>query len=258
MREAENSLERIRNQINLNSGNESKLNRFGDTFFDTYQSSFQPINLPNMQSDYVLDVGDQLTIQLVGQSRRNKDIRSAIKRDGSILIPDVGKVFLAGLRLDQAFSLIENKISESLIGVEAFSSLTALRDINVLVVGNIVNPGIYTLAGGSNPLALINAAGGINENGSYRKIIHKRSGKIISEIDLYDVFISGDISVLGELRSGDSLVIEPSLNQVRISGGVSTAAIYEIKESERITDLFRFSGLKTNSNLSSIFSLKKV
>ena len=41
--------------------------RFGDNIFDMMQSTFMPINEPNFDSSYVLDFGDTLEIQLIGQ-----------------------------------------------------------------------------------------------------------------------------------------------------------------------------------------------
>ena len=46
-----------------------------------------------------------------------------------------------------------------------------------------MSPGIFTLGGGSNVLTALNVAGGIAENGSYRKIEHKRGGETIQVID---------------------------------------------------------------------------
>ena len=66
-----------------------KRNRFGDNIFDTMQSSFMPINEPNLDSSYILDFGDTLELQLIGQ--KNSIDNLAIKRDGSINIPEIGK-----------------------------------------------------------------------------------------------------------------------------------------------------------------------
>ena len=40
---------------------------FGYEFFDTMQSSFMPTNEPNLDASYILDFGDVVEIQLVGQ-----------------------------------------------------------------------------------------------------------------------------------------------------------------------------------------------
>ena len=81
-----------------------KSERFGSNFFDKMQSSFMPINEPNLDSSYILDFGDSLQIQLVGQKNSMEEF--LINRDGSISIPEIGKVFLAGISLDDANTLI--------------------------------------------------------------------------------------------------------------------------------------------------------
>ena len=43
--------------------------RFGDNFFKSIQTTFMPINEPNMDASYVLDFGDAITLQLVGQQQ---------------------------------------------------------------------------------------------------------------------------------------------------------------------------------------------
>ena len=99
----------------------SEFDVFGKKFFDTMQSSFMPINEPNLDSSYIMDFGDQIEVQLIGQ--KDSVETYYIKRDGSINIPDVGKIILSGLSLDDASSLIKAKVLNSFIGTEAFISL---------------------------------------------------------------------------------------------------------------------------------------
>ena len=66
----------------------------------------------------------------------------------------------------------------------AIVTLKTVRDIQVLVTGNSKFPGIYTLGGYSTVLHAISSAGGINEGGTYRNILHKRNGEVIYMIFL--------------------------------------------------------------------------
>ena len=225
--------------------------RFGAKIFDMMQTSFMPINEPNFDSSYVLDFGDNLEIQLIGQ-KRSID-RIAIKRDGSISIPDIGKVFVSGLSLGSANELIKNKISNAYIGTEAFVTLVNIRDIQVLVTGNAYNPGIYTLNGNSNLLHALSMAGGIDKNGSYRHIDLIRNDIVISSLDLYDVFIDGK-SIIGQrLRSGDSILIRPARSLASISGAVKRPATYELKPEETLLDLFNYgNGYSPSANESTL------
>ena len=56
---------RLTSDESLRLGEDLKL--FGSNFFNTFQTSFMPINEPNPEPSYVLDIGDVLKIQLVGQ-----------------------------------------------------------------------------------------------------------------------------------------------------------------------------------------------
>ena len=212
---------------------------FGSDFFDVMQTSFMPINEPNLDSSYVLDFGDVLEIQLIGQ----KDLidNYSINRDGSINLPDIGRINLSGLSLNDASNLIKAKVSSAYIGTEAYISLKNIRDINVLIVGNAYNPGIYTLNGNSNMLHAISMAGGINDIGSYRNINLIRSGEVIDTLDIYEVLVFGKYNFSKGLRSGDSIVVGPREKIVSIESGVMRPAAYEIKSNETFDDLLKYS-----------------
>jgi protein involved in polysaccharide export with SLBB domain len=228
-----------------------KSNRFGDNIFNMMQSSFMPINEPNFDSSYVLDFGDTLQIQLVGQENSIDEL--SIKRDGSINIPEIGKVSVAGLSLESASSLIKTKISNAYIGIEAFVTLVNIRDIQVLITGNAYNPGIYTLNGNSNLLHALSMAGGINDNGSYRKIDLIRNDEVINSIDLYDIFINGKSGFGGRLRSGDTILVRPFIKIVNLSGAVKRPGLYELKEGNNFGDLINYGlGFSDNADLSSL------
>ena len=213
-------------------------NRFGSKIFNMMQTSFMPINEPNFDSSYVLDFGDTLEIQLVGQQNSIDEL--SIKRDGSINISEIGKLSVAGLTLESASSLIKNKISNAYIGIEAFVTLVNIRDIQVLITGNAYNPGIYTLNGNSNLLHALSMAGGIDENGSYRQIELIRDNVVINSIDLYDIFIHGKSGFGQRLRSGDSILIKPTNELIALTGAVKRPGVYELTSDEDYSDLFAY------------------
>ena len=222
-------------------------NRFGAQIFDMMQTSFMPINEPNFDSSYILDFGDTLEIQLIGQ--KNSIDELSIKRDGSINIPEIGKISVAGLSLDEVSLLIKNKIDNAYIGIEAFVTLTNIRDIQVLITGNAYNPGIYTLNGNSNILHALSMAGGIDDNGSYRQIELIRDDKVINTMDLYDIFIHGKSGFGQRLRSGDSILIKPSNKLITISGAVKRPGVFELTPGQNFSDLFAYAnGFSPSAN----------
>lgn len=225
---------------------------FGSDFFRTYQSTFMPINEPNLSSSYILDFGDVLEIQLVGQKNIIESYQ--IKRDGTISLPEIGKINLLGLSLSDASSLIKAKINSSFIGTDAFISLTNVRDINVLVSGNAYNPGIYTLGGNTNLLHALAVAGGINENGSYREVNLIRDGKIIEVLDMYDIFITGTYNSNTTLQTGDVIFVKPVKKIISIDGAVKVPAKYELLDNQYLSTVIDYaSGLSVDADLDNIF-----
>lgn len=247
-------LERRLSIGDLSSGADLEL--YGSDFFNTFQTTFMPINEPNPDSGYSLDVGDILNIQLIGQKESIDDY--LINGDGSISVPDVGKIMVAGLTISEASELIKSRINTAFIGTEVFTSLSEIRDVNVLVTGNAKNPGIYTLTGNSNILHAVSSAGGISEFGSYREINLIRDDEIIETLDVYDLLINGRYNLKKRLRSGDVIFVEARKNIVTIDGAVFRPAKYEVHENQNLYSIIEYAnGIKRTADRENI-SLERI
>ena len=226
----------------LNSGEDLKVSEdlklYGSDFFNTFQTSFMPINEPNPDSGYMLDIGDVLQIQLVGQDSYID--KFSINSDGAVSLPDIGQIIIAGLSLNEASQLIKSKVNSAFIGTEAFINLAEIRDVNILVTGNAQNPGIYTLTGNSNILHAISASGGISEFGSLREINLLRDNIIIETLDVYDLLIEGQYNLKKRLRSGDVIFVEARKNIVSIDGAVNRPAKYEVSNEHNLSNIIKY------------------
>lgn len=229
---------------------------FGKNFFNTFQTSFMPVNEPNPNSSYVLDVGDVLKIQLTGQ--KNYIDNLIINGDGSVNVPDIGRVIVAGLTLSSASDTITTKITEAFISTEVYITLGRIRDVNILVTGNANKPGIYTLSGNSNILHALTVAGGISDQGSMREINLIRDNKVIESLDMYDLLIDGRYNIKKRLRSGDVVFVESIKNIVTIDGAIKRPAKYEVKNNQNLLQVFEYAnGMKQTADIRNI-SLERV
>lgn len=230
---------------------EDEVFRFGTEVFKLMQTTLMPINEPNFDGKYILDFGDVVEIQLVGQRSLIEELK--VERDGSISISELGKVFISGLSLADASALIKAKVNDSYIGVEAFVTLVNVRDIQVIVAGNVFSPGPYSLNGNSNIFHALSVSGGPSEFGSFREIKLLRDGEVLEVIDLYDTFIYGKPSFGTRLRSGDLVFVSPSINIASVTGAVKRPGIYELKNDENFSDLVFFAnGLTSEADLKDI------
>lgn len=225
---------------------------FGYNFFDTIQTSFMPINEPNLGEEYILDFGDVLEVQIIGQ--KDSIETYAIKRNGSINIPDIGIVKLSGLSLNEASRFIKAKVADAFIGTEAYVTLSEIRDINILISGNAFNPGIYTLNGNSNILHALSMAGGINKYGSYRNILHLRNNEVIGKLDIYNLLINGKYNFEKNLKSGDVVFVDTVGNLVEVMGAFKRPGFYELSDDEPLSQaLFFANGISKNADLTNIY-----
>jgi len=234
--ETVNSWENFKKQQSL----ENKSERYGLKLFNTMQSSFMPLNEPNFGNNYIIDYGDSVSINTFGS--KNLSYLADVKRDGTILVEEIGSLMVAGLNFEQVTDLITKKYQMAFIGLNVVVSLAAIRDINILVTGNVAFPGIYTLSGNSNILQALNIVGGITENGTLRNITLKRNNQDDQSIDLYDALLLGNIDNIPFLMSGDSIHIGSVTNLVRAGYGFNKTAVFELKQNETFNDLAKYAG----------------
>ncbi len=216
------------------------LERFGMDVFANAPSTFTPTMDIAIPEHYILGVGDQLSIQIYG--KENSEHILPITREGTILIPDVGPVKIAGLAFTEMKNFLSERIKQSIIGVNVVVSLAELRSMRIFVLGDAYKPGPYTLSSLSSVTHAIFAAGGVSDIGSLRNIEVKRAGKIVQTVDLYDLLINGDSSSDILLQSGDVVFIPSQSRSVSILGEVRRPAIYEIKADEDYNAIIEMAG----------------
>jgi protein involved in polysaccharide export with SLBB domain len=214
---------------------------FGTEFFANTPGTFAPILNSPVPSDYPLGPGDELMIR--GWGTIDIDYRATIDRNGTITIPTVGSVPLAGVKAGDAETVIRGAVARLYKGVTVTVGFGQLRGITVYVVGQANRPGTYTVSSLSTLVTALFASGGPNANGSMRHVQVKRGGKVVSELDLYAFIAKGDKSADVKLLDGDTIFIPPAGGFVALTGKVNTPAIYELKNgSDTVASLLDLSG----------------
>jgi len=214
---------------------------FGAGFFESAQSQFAPIGGGPLPADQPLGPGDELLIR--GTGTIDIDYRATIDRNGTISIPTVGTVVLAGVKAGSAEGVIRAAVARLYKGVNVNVTFGQLRSMTVYVVGQAKRPGTYTVSGLSTLVTTLFASGGPTANGSMRRVQVKRAGKTVGELDLYAFIAKGDKSGDIKLQDGDTIVIPPAGGFVALVGKVNAPAIYEIKgNGDTIESLLELAG----------------
>jgi protein involved in polysaccharide export with SLBB domain len=213
---------------------------YGDSLFRQVPSTFAPLREVNVTPDYVLGPGDQLVIRIWGQVNFNAQL--TVDRSGSIYLPQVGEVHVAGLPYAQVKEHLHDALGHIYKSFDLDVQMGQLRSIQVFVVGQARRPGTYTLSSLSTLVTALFATGGPSVQGSLRDIQLRRNGQTITSFDLYDLLILGDMSKDAPLLPGDVIYIPPVGPQVAVAGDVHVPAIYELKGSTTVDQALHFAG----------------
>ena len=217
------------------------LPNFGSTFFAAAAEGFAPVDNVPVSADYTVGPGDEVVLRAWGSI--DVDYRSSVDRNGMLNLPKVGSFNVAGVKASELEKHLRAQIGRLYTNFNLSVSLGQLRAVKVFVVGPAQRPGVYSLASQSTLLSAVVAAGGPAPNGSMRKVLLRRDGKVVSELDVYDFLVQGDKSKDLQLAAGDVVVFQPAGARVALNGALDTPAIYELKAAqEPLGDVLRYGG----------------
>lgn len=208
---------------------------FGASLFRNSPSTFAPLDMTPVPSNYIIGPGDELRIRVWGQVSFQSNLR--VDRSGEVFLPHVGPVHVAGL----PFSGLDGQLRAAIGRVYRNFDLTVdvgqIRAIQVYVAGQARRPGVYTVSSLSTLVDALFASGGPSAQGTLRHIELRRSGSLVTEIDLYELLTKGDKSKDVHLASGDIIFIPPVGPQVAVTGSVRNPAVYELRPNESLGDV---------------------
>ena len=220
---------------------------FGYNVFGGGPDSFQPSTPGPVDEGYVVGPDDELRLTVWGATEFQYELRVDI--EGRTNIPNIGLVTVAGKTLKELRTSLKLRLAQSYAGLvktppTIFMDLTVTRykPIEIFVLGEVSNPGAYTVTSNVTLFNVLYAVGGPTTAGSLRDVRIIRNGRVLRSIDFYDLFLEGMLAKNIPLLNNDRIFIPPRNNEIIIQGPVKRAAIYELKDGEGFEDLLRFAG----------------
>jgi protein involved in polysaccharide export with SLBB domain len=221
---------------------------FGLDVFRTGSSRFEPAVAGPVDGGYKLGAGDVLAILLTGAVELAHTLE--VSREGFVVVPQVGQVFVNSLTLDQATRVLQQRLSRSYAGVgtgpgaatQLFVSVARLRTNQIFVLGDVVQPGSYQVPAAGTMLTALYAAGGPTVNGSLRQVLLRRRGEVVATLDAYDYLVRGDASHDVRLEQGDVLFVPRHQRRVLLGGAIGRPGWYEAKAGESVADVIEAGG----------------
>ena len=213
---------------------------YGANLFVNVPDTFAPVMHIPVTPDYVIAPGDELLIRTWGQV--NLNLHLVVDRTGSVYIPQVGEIRVAGLQFGELEGFLKSQFAPVYRNFDLNVNLGQLHSIQVFVTGQARRPGSYTISSLSTLVNAIFSCGGPEPHGSLRHIQLRRGSKRIVDFDLYDLLLHGDKSKDVPLETGDVIYFPPAGAEVAVVGSVFQPAIYEMRDKETIGDALALAG----------------
>lgn len=219
--------------------------RYGESLFRLPAATFEPNLRIATPKNYQLGTGDQLLIDVFGLSETKSSL--TITPEGTINIPSVGVVNVGGLTIEEATQVIRSRMSDIYSGIRTGTTnvvvaLGNIRSINVVVTGDVIQPGTYTLPSLATAFNALYQAGGPNEYGSLREITVVREGTTIATLDAYEMMAKGVFSQNPVLKDHDVIMVHRYHKHVDLDGEVVRPFRFELKDGETFNDLLGYAG----------------
>jgi len=242
---------------------------YGDDFFHLDQDFFTPPSFGPLSPDHRLGVGDEVVINVWGGV--DLKLTRVVDRDGTILLPRVGKVLCAGRTLAEVDESVRKHLAQIHSSIELDAdgessdgatyvevTLGQLRAMRVFVVGQAVRPGSYELSSVSTVLTALYAAGGPALTGTYRAIEVVRGGETVGTFDLYSYLMGGSRSQDILLQEGDTVFVGDRGVSVRLNGGVRRPMYYELVAGETLADVLGYAGGFTATAAPEVIHIRRI
>ncbi|MCH5232051.1 MAG: SLBB domain-containing protein [Muribaculaceae bacterium] len=233
---------------------------FGHDIFNSNDLTFEPnVNIGTPQN-YRLGPGDQVFIDIWGANEEH--LKEIISPEGSIMIEQLGPVYLNGMSISEANKHIKSQFSKKYAGVndeetDIQVTLGEARTIMVNILGEVEVPGTLLVSPFSSVFNALYLAGGVNDIGSLRNIQVLRNGRKVAGIDVYDYLLKGksDGDIL--LQEGDVVIVPPYEQLVNVTGNVKRPMYYEMRPEETLADLLEYAGGFTGDAYSGMIRLER-
>ena len=209
-----------------------------DLFRDPVSAYAASVDIP-APADYVIGPNDSLNIQIFG----NRDARYelTVTREGTIDVPEIGPLIVAGLTFEELRSFIAEQVGEPLLS-QTNTTLGELRSISVFVLGDVERPGSFTVSSLATMMDALLLSGGVSEMGSLRRITLMRDGDAVTTLDLYDLLLRGDTRNDSRLQSDDVIFVPALGATVSMAGEVRRPAVYELNGEQTVDELVQLAG----------------
>ncbi len=232
---------------------------YGQDFFRNNSISFFSRAYDNQAPDnYLLGENDELTISIWGLAEHSEVV--TVSESGYINSRIAGRIYVGSKNLKTVKSLVRNRMSSffDLKKSQFDLTLNYSRVISVNIIGEVFNPGSYSIPATNTAFNALLAAGGPSQIGSVRNIYLMRDGKTIDSLDVYKFLFDPSTSQDLFMQNNDYLYVPVAASVVDLKGEVNRPYTYEVKSGDKLIDLMKYAGGFTKMAYKNGITVKRI
>ncbi|MBN2035578.1 MAG: SLBB domain-containing protein [Chitinispirillaceae bacterium] len=213
------------------------------------------------ETHYMVGGGDVFIIS--STDKTNRIFLGTVSQNGDMLIPDLGEVAIGKVSLKKAKELIKEFVRRKIRGAgEVVVALHKAKIANVNVIGMVVTPGTYEIAG---VMRIWDAIGGACRNFDGVTVkrlfdecdmrsINRIHGDSLYLLDMFTYVYQGDFTHNPYVYPGDKIIINPLQNRIFIHGEIAgpRTGWIPLRQGERAVDFLALFMLNENSDSGNI------
>lgn len=177
-----------------------------------------------------------------------------VASDGNVNVPPVGRVLARGKTVQQFENFLARRLGEVLVDPSVIVRLSDRKSARVSVLGNVGQPGPYSInLENQRLLETLALAGGPSGRAEHLTLSLSRKGATRT-LPLEELYQRSAFNI--SLRPGDVIAVNENLTQVQVLGGLGVNGTLEFKEPEvSLADALARAGglLNTRGNLKGVF-----
>ncbi|MDD8017244.1 MAG: SLBB domain-containing protein [Bacteroidota bacterium] len=223
------------------------LTYFGYEVFSTTPTAFEPSASGPVDPDYIIGPEDVLRVSIWGQVEQQSEL--TVDKEGRIFLPTAGPVVVSGSTVTDVQKSLVRQLSRSFQGLLSTPptvwldvTLARIRPKRIFIMGEVENPGGYTVNSYATIFSSLFAVGGPTVNGSLRDVRLIRGNKVIAKIDLYAYFTGAEKNNDVRVQNNDIIYVPVRKNSLYIKGEIRRRGIYELLPGENLKKLIEFAG----------------
>jgi len=196
----------------------------------------------------VIHPGDQLSVQIFGDQSLTQS--TMVLSDGTVDYPLIGRVKLGGKTPNEAASILASRLHAYVRHPVVTVAITQLAQPNVLVLGDVKNPGKYNLPSDGRLTDAIAAAGGlVNTNGAFPEARVADADGHVTNVSLQNLLQNGESSLDMTLAEGDVVYVPgPVQMNVDVSGAVDHPGEIQVNEGDHLSAAIAKAGDSQNAH----------